>query len=79
MPDDPTDCAVFVQAGIGPKGERGEELFSFTVVTANHLARLGLPRWGRGLFVVEYFSWSAVQRKRGLSTLLTRAAQMSTT
>ena len=63
LPSDPLDCHVAIQASICPKGEPGEELFEFSVVTPKFLARSGeLPRWGRGLLLVEEFSWEAVER-----------------
>jgi hypothetical protein len=53
---------VVIQASIGPKNEQGEELFEFSVVTPKFLARSReLPRWGRGLLLVDEFSWEAVE------------------
>ena len=60
-----------LQASIGPKGAEGEELFEFQVVTPSFLAKEGLPRWGRGLLIVEQFSWETVDR--ALERLLARA------
>src|ERR1043166_4165238 len=71
VPPDPTDCSVALQASIGPKGAEGEELFEFQVVTPRALLRNGLPRWGRGLLIVESFSWAGVER--ALERLLARA------
>ena len=62
LPRDPTNCSVVLQASIGPKGAEGEELFEFQVVTPEFLAKEGLPRWGRGLLIVEQFSWPTVER-----------------
>jgi immunity protein 8 of polymorphic toxin system len=62
IPADPADCSVALEASIGPKGEKGEELFQFQVVTPRALARASLPRWGRGLLIVEEFSWASVER-----------------
>jgi hypothetical protein len=71
VPSDPTDCLVALEASIGPKGARGEELFEFQVVTPRALAKNGLPRWGRGLLIVEQFSWANVER--ALERLLSHA------
>jgi hypothetical protein len=56
------DFSVAMQASVGPKGETGEETFSFTVATPSVVVSLGLPRWGRGLLLVESFSWEEVER-----------------
>lgn len=61
IPTDPADAHFPVQALMGPLGGEGEESFEFTVVTRSALDRLGLPRWGRGLLVIESFSWEAVE------------------
>lgn len=71
LPADPSDCCVLVDAHIGPKGEIGEEDFSFVVATPACLARLGLPRWGRGMLIVETFSWPVVEH--ALARLLAHA------
>jgi len=60
-----------LQASIGPKDAEGEELFEFQVITPIFLAKNGLPRWGRGLLIVEQFSWQAVER--ALERLLAHA------
>ncbi|QID19609.1 hypothetical protein G3580_19500 [Nitrogeniibacter mangrovi] len=62
LPPNPDDCVVSLQASIGPKGERGEDLFFFTVATPSGLLREDLPRWGRGILLVEAFSWVVVER-----------------
>jgi hypothetical protein len=59
LPPDPTDCSVPVEVEIGPTGERGAEVFSFVVVTPSKLIGVG-PRWGRGLLVLDVFSWDSV-------------------
>ena len=72
LPRDPLECHVAIQASIGPKNEPGEELFEFSVVTPKFLARSGeLPCWGRGLLLLEEFSWEAVER--AIDRLLVRA------
>ena len=62
LPPDPENCSIPITASIGAKGTEGEELFFFRAVTPLQVAELGLPRWGRGLLVVERFSWEAVDR-----------------
>ena len=69
VPEDVDDCAVACQADIGPRGEKGQEIFSFTVVTPKILARQTGYIWGRGYLIVESFSWETVDR--ALSKLLT--------
>jgi hypothetical protein len=75
LPPDPDDCIVSLQASIGPKGERGEELFFFTVATPKALQREELPRWGRGMLLVETFSWAIVER--AVERLLSQARRES--
>jgi hypothetical protein len=60
LPADTADCCVLFQVSIGPKDGDAEEMFTFEVVTPRYLGRSGLPRWGRGLLVVESFSWENV-------------------
>lgn len=63
LPADPTRCAVFVEAEIGPPGESsGADLFSFTVATPSELLDGTDARWGRGYLILERFSWEAVER-----------------
>jgi hypothetical protein len=61
LPDDPSHAEVFIQAFIGPVSGEGEESFGMTVVTPSMLAGFEFPRWGRGLLLVDCFSWPAVQ------------------
>jgi hypothetical protein len=61
LPVNPTDCAVFVQAMIGPRDGDGEESFGFMVVTPRHLARESGPVWGRGHLFLAAFSWEAIE------------------
>lgn len=60
LPADTGDCCVLFQATIGPKGGESEDLFTFEAVTPRYLERSGLPRWGRGLLVIESFAWEHV-------------------
>ena len=60
IPADVSDCAVFIQALVGPAGN-GQEAFSFTVVTPEFLKHEDCPRWGRGYLVLTTFRWEAVE------------------
>lgn len=62
LPDNPGDCSVQFRALIGPRGGEGAEPFSFTVVTAAHLARTLGHTWGRGYLIVDAFDWNIVVR-----------------
>src|SRR5258706_4412941 len=75
LPADPEDCSVLIEASIGPKGEAGEETFTFSVVTPKFLAREASPQWGRGLLIVNEFSW--VSAERALQRLLAHARRNS--
>jgi hypothetical protein len=61
LPASPDDCAVVVHAEIGPSEGDGADLFSFQVVTPRWLLRAGDVRWGRGLLIVEEFSWPTIE------------------
>jgi hypothetical protein len=62
VPADPSHCAIRVLASIGGSSSQGADLFEFRVVTPSYLATNGLPQWGRGLLIVEHFSWGDVER-----------------
>ena len=62
LPLDPENCCVVLNAAIGPKGSPGAENLAFTVVTPRYLEGHGEARWGRGLLVVDAFSWPGVTR-----------------
>ena len=62
LPPDPADCAVQFQAIIGPRGGEEAEAFTFTVVTASHLARTLGHTWGRGFLILDTFDWHIVVR-----------------
>jgi hypothetical protein len=73
LPASPDDCDVVVDAEIGPsEGDRADR-FAFQVVTPTRLLRSGEVRWGRGLLIVDVFSWSAVER--AIEKLLMHAAR----
>jgi hypothetical protein len=61
LPADPHDCAILVEAEIGALGGSGADVFAFQVVTPQYLMRDALPRWGRGLLIVDRFSWDVVE------------------
>ena len=60
LPEDPEDCSIFVEANIGLQDEEGSDIFSFNVVTPKALQQ-DTPRWGRGLLIVDRFSWETVE------------------
>ena len=60
LPEDPEDCSIFVEANIGLEDEEGSDIFSFHVVTPKALHD-EIPRWGRGLLIVDRFSWEIVE------------------
>jgi hypothetical protein len=61
LPPDPTNCRVVMNASIGPRGAPGAENFAFSVVTPAWLAT-HCGQWGRGLLVLDEFSWTEVER-----------------
>ena len=65
VPTDPSDCAVLMQAEIGPVGDEGADTFYFEVATPNALAQRfddgERPFWIRGTLLVSTFSWEAVE------------------
>jgi hypothetical protein len=61
LPDDVEECAVFCEAEIGVKGEKGADIFSFTVATPKFLWAQQGYKWGKGLIIIETFSWEAVE------------------
>jgi len=74
-PADPKNCRLLVQATIGPAGTGQGEVFDFVVVTPQALPAAGLPRWGRGVLLMEEFSWATVDRH--LQRLLARVSRPS--
>ena len=75
LPENPGDCSVQFRALIGPRGVEGVEPFSFTVVTAAHLARTLGHTWGRGYLIVDTFDWNIVVR--AVAQLLAQCAAPS--
>jgi len=60
LPENPCNCLVLIEAEIGVRGEKGADIFSFTVVTPSALGEAN-SRWGRGLLIVPRFTWQGVQ------------------
>jgi hypothetical protein len=75
LPMDASDCCILFQASIGPKDGEGDELFTFEVVTPRYLERSALPCWGRGLLIVDSFTWQSVGS--ALAGLLAQAQRES--
>lgn len=73
LPADPDDCAVFCEADIGPVGTDDANIFGFTAVTPQFLAREPDVRTGRGCLVVPRFTWEAVRQE--IEKLLAGAAR----
>ena len=62
MPPAPENCSVSVTATIGGNGGTAADNFSFLVATPAALAESNPARWGRGILIVESFSWAVVER-----------------
>ena len=62
LPENPSNCSVFIEANIGLENEEGSDIFSFHVVTPSFLENDDKPRWGRGYLIVDYFSWELVEK-----------------
>jgi hypothetical protein len=75
LPDDPQHCSIFCEATIGPKDSEGEEIFGFQVVTPSALTPHDRFQWGRGLLIVDSFSWETVDL--ALARLLAHASRHS--
>ncbi len=71
LPPNSEDCRIGIEVTIGSKGQPGEEIFSFDVVTPKYLARESITQWGRGLLIVHEFSWTTVEK--ALQQLLAHA------
>lgn len=63
LPPDPDCCQVFIEAEIGPQEDEGAEMFSFCVVTPQYLQKEGVTRWGKGLLVVNSFTWQEAENR----------------
>jgi hypothetical protein len=73
LPEDPFDCDVSFRAIVGPSGEKGEEAFTFRVITPVRLARDAEPQWGRGKLIIAAFEWPAVVQ--AIAQLLAHSAR----
>jgi Immunity protein 8 len=60
LPPEPTNCMVYIEATIGPKGREGGDIFGFTAITPSAISGSHERRRGRGYFILPEFSWSAV-------------------
>lgn len=74
-PPDSEDCSVFIEVEIGPNGQEGADIFSFEVVTPKFLTGKTERRWGRGLLIMDTFSWSGVEK--ALQKLLMHCARQT--
>ena len=72
LPEDPSDCAVLIEAEIGSNGQ-GADIFSFTVITPTHLMRERDAHWGRGQLIVSEFTWEGV--RSAVTKLLSHASR----
>ena len=75
LPPDPSNCSVILTATIGPKGGEGGDNFTFKAVTPLYLQEHPGARWGRGLLIVDSFSWATARRM--LDRLIAHAARPS--
>lgn len=74
-PEDGERFALYVEASVGPAGEKGEELFGFTVCSPAWLAGETLPKgfaFQRHRLVVE--RWDADLVERAIADLCRRTA-----
>jgi hypothetical protein len=74
-PPDSEDCSLFIEVQIGPKGQKGADIFSFEAVTPKSLIGKTERRWGRGLLILDTFSWSGVEK--ALEKLLMHCARQT--
>jgi len=72
-PRDPSNCWVQVTATIGPSDAAGGDNFDFVVATPRAFELRGELCWGRGLLLMNEFSWDAVRRM--LQRLLAHAVR----
>jgi len=60
-PDEPDNCAVFIEVEIGESAKEGAEIFSFTAITPKYLDDNPITTWGRGYLLMESFSWAEAE------------------
>ena len=72
LPADGLRCFISMNATIGPNVSAGDN-FSFVVATPRALAETSTFGWGRGLLIVEEFSWADIERS--VNRLLAHSAR----
>jgi hypothetical protein len=72
-PDDVTHCCVSIVAKIGPSDSEGSDYFYFSAATPSALAESRTFGWGRGILIIESFSWVNVEKS--VQRLLAQAAR----
>ena len=72
LPLVPEHCLVPIVATIGSTTDSGDD-FYFVVATPSALAEAGKFGWGRGILIIESFSWTDVER--AINRLLAHAAR----
>ena len=60
-PPHPSHCRILVEVEIGPADSTGADIFSFEVITRSKFEECE-DRWGRGLLILERFSWNAINQ-----------------
>ena len=60
LPVDPSNCAIYMEARIGLKGEAAADTFGFTVITPTAICGHHDRRWHRGYLVLPRFSWGGI-------------------
>lgn len=73
MPNDVKHCHVSVVARIGPSNGNAGDYFYFCAATPSALDEARALGWGRGILIVELFSWENVERS--VHRLLAHAAR----
>lgn len=75
LPPNPKDCSVFLEAEVGPVGAEGADIFGFTVVTPEAVAKCRERRWGRGYLLLMEFTWE--EAEQAVSRLLAQCTGAS--
>jgi len=73
LPDDLKHCMVSIVATIGPSSGNGGDHFHFVAATPSALAESRKFGWGRGILIIESFSWADIERS--ILRLLAHAAR----
>ncbi len=73
LPEDVTHCNVSITAKIGPSDCDGGDYFHFSAVTPSAFAESHIFGWGRGILIIESFSWANIER--AVHRLLAHAAR----